>query len=163
MFWILNISALQFRWKSYIFKLLKNIYQIIIFFIHNFMERCLKILELHTSVHYMFHILHRKFPLRFPHKNEVPLVFTSRCLFDELMSYLRYLCLFAYSGVQHILCCVFVLFFFVLGTLCFQFSLDCQFFVLALRYTLMFIPTVVQYLRRVYWLGKTYLIAELIC
>jgi hypothetical protein len=29
------------------------------------------------------------------------------------MSYLRYLCLFAYSGVQHILCCVFVLFFFV--------------------------------------------------
>jgi len=23
------------------------------------------------------------------------------------MSYLRYLCLFAYSGVQHILCCVF--------------------------------------------------------
>jgi len=24
-----------------------------------------------------------------------------------LMSYLRYLCLFAYSGVQHILCCVF--------------------------------------------------------
>jgi hypothetical protein len=30
-----------------------------------------------------------------------------------LMSYLRYLCLFAYSGVQHILCCVFVLFFLV--------------------------------------------------
>jgi hypothetical protein len=23
------------------------------------------------------------------------------------MSYLRYLCLFAYSGVQHMLCCVF--------------------------------------------------------
>jgi hypothetical protein len=23
------------------------------------------------------------------------------------MSYLRYLCLFSYSGVQHILCCVF--------------------------------------------------------
>jgi hypothetical protein len=30
------------------------------------------------------------------------------------MSYLRYLCLFAYSGVQHILCCVFILFVFVL-------------------------------------------------
>ena len=29
------------------------------------------------------------------------------------MSYLRYLCLFAYSGVQHILCCVFVLLFFI--------------------------------------------------
>jgi hypothetical protein len=42
------------------------------------------------------------------------------------MSYLRYLYLFAYSGVQHILCCVFVLFFFVLGTLFFQLSLDCQ-------------------------------------
>jgi hypothetical protein len=30
------------------------------------------------------------------------------------MSYLQYLCLFAYSGVLHILCCVFVLFVFVL-------------------------------------------------
>jgi hypothetical protein len=36
-------------------------------------------------------------------------------------SYLLYLCLFAYSGVQHILCFVFVLFFFVLCTLCCQF------------------------------------------
>jgi hypothetical protein len=36
-----------------------------------------------------------------------------------IMSYLRYLCLFAYSGVKHILC--FVLFFFVLCTLCCQF------------------------------------------
>jgi hypothetical protein len=31
-----------------------------------------------------------------------------------LMSYLRYLCLLAYSGVQHILGCVFALFIFVL-------------------------------------------------
>ena len=38
-----------------------------------------------------------------------------------LMSYLRYLCLLACSGVQHILCCVFVFFFFVLCTLCCQF------------------------------------------
>ena len=37
------------------------------------------------------------------------------------MSYLRYLFFFAHSGVQHILCCVFVLFFFVLCTLCCQF------------------------------------------
>jgi len=29
------------------------------------------------------------------------------------MSYLRYLCLFAYSGVQHILCCVVLCFCFV--------------------------------------------------
>ena len=33
-----------------------------------------------------------------------------------LMTYLRYLCLFAYSGVQHIWCCVFVLFVFILCT-----------------------------------------------
>ena len=37
------------------------------------------------------------------------------------MSYLRYLCLLTYSGVQHILCYAFVLFFFVLCTLCCQF------------------------------------------
>ena len=30
------------------------------------------------------------------------------------MSYLRYLCLLAHSGVQHILCCVFAVFFIVL-------------------------------------------------
>jgi hypothetical protein len=33
-----------------------------------------------------------------------------------IMNYLRYLCLFGYSGVQHILCCVFVLLFFVMCT-----------------------------------------------
>jgi len=38
-----------------------------------------------------------------------------------LLSYLRYLCLFTYSGVQYILCYVFVFFFFVLYTLCSQF------------------------------------------
>ena len=37
------------------------------------------------------------------------------------MSYLRYLCLFAYSGVKHILHCVFVLFMFVLLPV----SVDC--------------------------------------
>jgi len=37
------------------------------------------------------------------------------------MFYLRYLCLFVHSDVQHILCCVFVLLFFVLCTLCCQF------------------------------------------
>jgi len=36
------------------------------------------------------------------------------------MSYLRYLCLFVDSGVQRILCCVFVLFVFVL---CFVYSM----------------------------------------
>jgi hypothetical protein len=38
-----------------------------------------------------------------------------------LMPYLRYLCLFVHSGVQHILCYVFILFSFVLCTLCCQF------------------------------------------
>jgi len=37
------------------------------------------------------------------------------------MSYLRYVCLFAYSGVQHILCCVFDLFFYVFRTIYCQF------------------------------------------
>ena len=41
------------------------------------------------------------------------------------MSYLCYLCLLVYSGIQHILCCVFVLFFFVL----LPFSLDCPFLI----------------------------------
>ena len=44
---------------------------------------------------------------------------------EGLMSYLRYLCFFAHSGVQHILCCVYVLFFFVL----FPVSLDCPFLI----------------------------------
>jgi hypothetical protein len=34
------------------------------------------------------------------------------------MSYLPCLCLFVYSGIQHILCCVFVLFFLVLCAVC---------------------------------------------
>jgi len=39
----------------------------------------------------------------------------SKC---KILIYLRYLCLFAHSGAQDILCCVFVLFLFVLCTLC---------------------------------------------
>jgi hypothetical protein len=41
------------------------------------------------------------------------------------MSYLRYLCLFAYSRIQHILCCVFVLFFVDLLSV----SVDCPFLI----------------------------------
>jgi hypothetical protein len=41
---------------------------------------------------------------------DLGIVPTSSCL---QVSYLCYLCLFAYKGVQHTLCCVFVLFFFV--------------------------------------------------
>ena len=54
------------------------------------------------------------------------------------MSYFRYLCLFVYSGVQHILCCVFVLFIFVLCTLCCQF-LWIVHLLFTLRYSLTFI------------------------
>ena len=58
-------------------------------------------------------------------------VFIKRCLIRPylrlfvwgLISYLRYLCLFVQSGVQHILCCVFVLFFFALLPV----SQDCLF------------------------------------
>ena len=45
------------------------------------------------------------------------------------MSYLPYLCLLAYSGVQHILCFCFVLYFFVLCTLCCQFLCFSSYFV----------------------------------
>jgi len=43
------------------------------------------------------------------------------------MPYLRYLCLLAYSGVQHILCCVFV--FLRLVYIMLHVSLDCLFLI----------------------------------
>jgi hypothetical protein len=57
---------------------------------------------------------------------------------EVLMSYFRYFCLCAHGGVQHILCCVFVLFVFVLFTLCCQF-LWIVHFLLPLRRSLMHI------------------------
>ena len=56
----------------------------------------------------------------------------------RLMFYLHYLCLFAHNGVQHTLCCVFVLFFFVLCILCCQFLWIVHFW-LPLQYSLTFI------------------------
>jgi len=41
------------------------------------------------------------------------------------MSYLRYLCLFAHSGVQHILCCVFLRIVYPMFTV----SMDCSFLI----------------------------------
>ena len=41
------------------------------------------------------------------------------------MSYLRYLCLLTYSGVQHILCCVFLRIVYPMLPI----SLDCPFFI----------------------------------
>ena len=57
------------------------------------------------------------------------------------MSYLRYLCLLTYSGVQHQLCCVFVLFVFVLCTVCCQFLWIVD-FLLPLRYYLTLIQRI---------------------
>jgi hypothetical protein len=45
----------------------------------------------------------------------------------DLMSCLRCLCLFAHSGVQRMLCCVFVLFFYILCTLYCQFLWNVNF------------------------------------
>ena len=65
--------------------------------------------------------------------HDVRLSFTSSCLSRRsvilylqlfvvvLVSYLRYLCLLACRDVQHILCCVFVLFFLAMCTICYQF------------------------------------------
>jgi len=67
--------------------------------------------------------------LLFPHEDDVRFVFAS-----SVMSYLRYLCLFAYSGVQHI----FWGFFSsscVSNVASFSVSMDCQFW-LSLRYSL---------------------------
>jgi len=57
------------------------------------------------------------------------------------MSYIHYLYLSALSGDQHILCCVFVLFFFVLRTPCYHCLWIVQ-FGLPLRYYLTFIYNV---------------------
>ena len=66
-----------------------------------------------------------------------PLLFSVRLCIHlfvvGLMSYLCYSCLFTYSGVLHILCCVFVCFFFILCNLCWQFLcivFVCFFFIL---------------------------------
>ena len=60
-------------------------------------------------------------PLRFPHKNDVRFVLTSSWLWGGGFCLMCCLCLFTYSGGKHILRGVFVLFFFVLCTLCCQF------------------------------------------
>ena len=64
------------------------------------------------------------------------------------MSYLRYLCLIAHSGVQSILHCVFVLSFFVLCTPCCQFLWIVEFW-LPLRYSLTFIEYIVSNLMKI--------------
>ena len=65
-------------------------------------------------------------PLRFPHKNHVRFVL-SPVVLRRGISYLRYLCLYAFSGVQHILCCIFIVFLGLMHPMM-PVSLDCPFF-----------------------------------
>jgi len=59
------------------------------------------------------------------------------------VSYFRYLCLLAYSGVQHIaLCCIFALFVFVLYTLGCQFFLDCQILIAPSVFSTVYLPQI---------------------
>jgi hypothetical protein len=51
------------------------------------------------------------------------------------MSYLHYSCLFAYSGAQHILCYVFVLFFLCLVYPLLPVSMDCPFLIVPLVFS----------------------------
>jgi len=53
-------------------------------------------------------------PLWFPHKNVCSVRLCLQLFVGRLMSYLLYLCLLGHSGIQHILCCAFALFVFVL-------------------------------------------------
>ena len=57
------------------------------------------------------------------------------------MPFLRYMCLSAYNGFQHIVCCVFALFVSVMCTLCCQFLWIVHFW-LPLRYSLTFIYSI---------------------
>ena len=77
-------------------------------------------------------------PLRFPHKKRCSVPLCLQLFAGELVSYLQYISLLALSGVQHILCCVFALFVFVLCALCCGF-LWIVHLLLPLRYSLTFI------------------------
>ena len=74
-------------------------------------------------------------PLWFPYKKPCSIRLYLQLFVGGLMSYLRYLCLLAHSGVQYILCYVLVLFFFVLCCQC----LWIVYFRVPLLYSLTFI------------------------
>jgi hypothetical protein len=77
-------------------------------------------------------------PFRFPHINDVWFRLYLQLFVGGLNVLFTYLCLFAHSGLHHILCSVFALFFFVLCNLCCQF-LWIVHVLLILRYSLTFI------------------------
>ena len=107
-------------------------------------------------------------PIRFPHENDARFVFTSSCLFALfvvcvvcclrcLLFALFVVCvvcclrclLFTCEGVQHILCCVFVLFFLVL-------YLCCQFLWIVLSLIAPSVFSIVSYIQylQLYWSGR---------
>ena len=57
------------------------------------------------------------------------------------MSYVRLLCLFAHSGDQHIFCCVFALFFFVLYMPVLPVLLDCPYLIAPSVFSNVYIET----------------------
>ena len=63
-------------------------------------------------------------PLRFPHTNGCSIRLYLQLFLGGIMSYLGYLCLFTYSGVQHILGCVFCLFVLFVFVLCLVYDGD---------------------------------------
>ena len=65
------------------------------------------------------------------------------------MSYLPYLYLLAYSGVQHILCCIFVSFFLILLPV----SLDCRFLIAPSVFSNVYSITMFIY---IYFLASVY-------
>ena len=92
----------------------------------------------HEMLSYFVFLKHSQKKGKYPFVLSVTVIFVGNICQSQLMSFLRYLCLFAYSSVQHILCCVFALFFVVLCTLCCQFLWIVHFW-LPFRYFLTFI------------------------
>jgi len=105
------------------------------------------VLSYYVSLRSEFHVVMSIRINPFSHKNDVRCLIYVICVclvrlylqlfVGGLMSYLRYLCLFAYSDVQHILCCVCFVFLRLVYPML-PFSLDCQFW-LSIWYSLTFI------------------------
>jgi hypothetical protein len=88
--------------------------------------------------------------LIFPHGSDVRFVFASSCLWGARVLFTLFVCMWwcpTCDDVQHILCCIFDLFFFVLCTLCCQFLWIVHLW-LPLRYSLTFIVNIDQLIRR---------------
>jgi len=68
-------------------------------------------------------------PLRVQHKKRRSIPSLPPADVGGIMSYLHYLCLLPHSGIRHILCCVFALFFFRLVYPMLPVSLDCPFWI----------------------------------